>query len=101
MAERRQIKGALVDGPLSFDVAMDEFAATSKGITQSPVAGQADAFLAPNVEVAAGVYSALSLFGSCERGSVIPGGAVPVAITMRTDTADEMLNSLYLGILTA
>lgn len=101
MAERQQIKGAMVDGPLSFDVAMDDFAATSKGITQSPVAGQADAFLAPNVEVASGVYSALSLFGSCERGAIIVGGAVPIAITMRTDSATEMLNSIYLGILGA
>lgn len=99
MAERRQIKGAQVDGPLSFDVAMDEFAATSKGITRSPVAGQADAFLAPNVEVASGVYSAMSLFGCCERGSVIVGGAVPVVAAMRADSIDEILNSLYLGVL--
>jgi len=99
MAERGQIKGAQVDGPLSFDVAMDEFAATSKGITQSPVAGQADAFLAPNVEVASGVYSALSLFGHCKRGAVVVGGTVPVVAAMRTDSVDEILNSLYLGIL--
>jgi phosphate butyryltransferase len=99
MADRGQIKGAAVDGPLSFDVAMDDFAAKSKGILNSEVAGQADAFLAPNIEAASGVYSALSLFGSSERGGVVVGGVVPLVVAMRTDRAEERFNSIRLGVL--
>jgi phosphotransacetylase len=80
---------------------MDDFAAKSKGIVNSEVAGHADAFLAPNVEVASGVYSALSLFGSSDRGGVIVGGVVPMVAVMRTDREEEVYNSIHLGVLTA
>ncbi len=99
MADRRQIKAAYVDGPLSFDVAIDMPAAVSKGITSSEVAGQADAFLAPNTEVAHGVYCAMSLYCDCPAGGVIVGTRVPVATALRSDTVESRYNSILLGIL--
>ncbi|MCB2231415.1 hypothetical protein KQH82_11925 [bacterium] len=101
MAERGQIKGCYVDGPLSFDIAVDMAAAHAKGVTHSEVAGQADAMLAPNIEVANGVYKAMSLFGKCETGGVIVGGRVPIALGSRVDSADSKFNSIVLGVLAA
>jgi len=101
MAERGQIKGAYVDGPLSFDVAVDMFAAHSKGVKSSAVAGQADAMLAPNIETANGIYKAMTLFGRCEMGAVIVGGRVPVSVGSRSDNAQGKYNSILLGVLTA
>ncbi|RKX26176.1 MAG: phosphate butyryltransferase [Candidatus Zixiibacteriota bacterium] len=99
MAERHQIKGALVDGPLSFDVAVDMFAAHSKGITTSEVAGQADAMLTSCIEVASGIYHAMALYGNCEIGGVVIGGRVPVATNAYSDSVDARFNSIVLGIL--
>lgn len=101
MAERGQIKGCYVDGPLSFDMSVDMAAARAKGASGSLVAGQADALLAPNIEVANGVYKAMSLFGRCETGGVIIGGRVPIALGSRVDSAESKFNSILLGILAA
>jgi len=99
MAERGQIKGAKVDGPLSFDVAVDLFAAHSKGITDSPVAGQADAMVAPCIEVANGIYHAMSLYGGCEIGGVVVGGRVPIAVNSHADSLNARFNSIVLSVL--
>lgn len=99
MAERGQIKGAYVDGPLSFDVAVDMFAAESKGVTHSEVAGQADGLIAPNIEVANGIYKAMALYGKCRTGGVIVGGRVPIAIGSRSDTVESKFNSIALAVL--
>jgi phosphate butyryltransferase len=101
MAERRQIKGALVDGPLSFDIAVDMAAAFSKGVKNSPVAGQADALLAPNIEVANGIYKGMTLYANCPLGGVIIGGRVPIALSSSSDSMENKFNSIVLGILTA
>ena len=101
MAERRQIKGAFVDGPLSFDIAVDMAAAYSKGVKNSPVAGQADALLAPNIEVANGIYKAMTLYGHCPLGGVIIGGRIPIALSSCSDAAENKFNSIVLGILSA
>ncbi len=99
MYERGQIKGARVDGPLSFDVSVDMLAAHSKGVTKSEVAGQADAMLAPSIEVANGIYHAMSLYGSCETAGVVIGGRVPVAVNSRTDSEPARYNSIALAVL--
>lgn len=101
MWERGQVKGARVDGPLSFDIAVDMFAAHSKGVKTSPVAGQADAMVAPNIETANGIYKAMTLYGHCEMGGVIIGGKVPIALGSRSDTWQGKYNSLLLGVLSA
>jgi phosphate butyryltransferase len=99
MAERGQIKGACVDGPLSFDIAVDMLAARAKGITNSPVAGQADGLLAPCIEVANGVYNAMTLYGHCEIGGVIVGGKVPLAVNTRADSQQARFHSIVLATL--
>jgi phosphate butyryltransferase len=101
MADRGQIKGALVDGPLSFDVAVDMEAALSKGVKNSEVAGQADGMIAPNIEVANGVYKAMALYGKCLTGGVIVGGRVPIAIGSRIDDERSKYHSIVLAVLTA
>ncbi|MEW6051089.1 MAG: phosphate acyltransferase [Candidatus Zixiibacteriota bacterium] len=101
MAERGQIKDAIIDGPLSLDCAVDMFAAHSKGVKYSPVAGQADALLAPNIETANGIYKAMALYGECEMGGVIVGGKVPIALGSRSDTTTSKFNSIVLGVLAA
>lgn len=100
MAERGQIKGALVDGPLSFDVSVDMFAAHSKGVKNSQVAGQADAMVAPNIETANGIYKAMAMYGHCQMGGIVIGGSVPVAVGSRSDTADGKYNCIALAVLT-
>ena len=101
MADRKQIKGAYVDGPLSFDVAVDMIAAHSKGIKDSKVAGQADILLAPNIETANGVYRAMSLYGQAEIGAIVYGGKVPVVLSSRSDSVESRFNSIILGVLAA
>ena len=99
MSERKQIKGCLVDGPLSFDVAIDMAAAHSKGITSSEVAGQADILVASTIETAHGIYTAMSLYGKAEIGGVVVGGKVPVALASRSDSASNKYRSIALAIL--
>jgi phosphate butyryltransferase len=101
MYSRGQIKGVRIDGPLSFDIAVDSEAATAKGITDSVVAGQADAMLASTSHVASGIYQALSLFGRCELGGVIVGGRVPVVASYRTDSETTCYHSIVLAVLLA
>jgi phosphate butyryltransferase len=101
MYDRGQIKGVRVDGPLSFDVAVDTFAAESKGITESEVAGQADAILASTKLVAQGVYQAMSLYAGCASGGVLVGGRVPVAVNFVSEPVTSRFNSILLAVLLA
>ncbi len=99
MSGRRQIKGGYVDGPLSFDCAVDFPAAQSKGIADSEVAGQADALLAPNIETAYGIYQAMALYGNAQLGGVLVNGIAPVAMSARTDSVETIFHSIVLAIL--
>lgn len=99
MGERGQIKGAFIDGPLSFDCAIDPLAAESKGIKNSRVAGFADAMLAPNMETAHGIYKAMALYGRAKLGGVIYGGIIPVAMPATSDTAEAIYHSIGLACL--
>jgi len=101
MSERGQIKGLKIDGPLSFDIAIDPVAADAKGIKHSEVAGRADALIASSRHVAAGIYQALSLFAECELGGVLVGGRIPVATSFRTDSIDTRFHSIVLATLLA
>jgi phosphate butyryltransferase len=101
MNERGQIKGADVDGPLSFDVAIDMEAALGKGVTSSAVAGKADVLVAPSIEAANGMYKAMALYGSSEAGGVFFGGRVPVALSLACDSEENGFRSLLIGILAA
>lgn len=101
MATRGQIKGAYVDGPLSFDCAIDRAAAEAKGITDSQVAGQADAMLTSNIETANGILKGMKLYGEAAVGGVLVGGAVPVVINTRYDEQATRYHSLLMALAVA
>lgn len=97
MADKGQIKGCLVDGPLSMDVALIESAAKEKG-APGPVPGHADILIAHNLAVSYGVYKAFAMYTDCEYGMVAVGGRVPAVIGSRTDSTESKYNSLLLAL---
>jgi phosphotransacetylase len=98
MAERGQIKGVFIDGPLSVDTALDPLAAQAKGILKSDVAGDADAFLAPDAATAHGMYEAMQFWGDCRIGGVVLGARVPFALSFPSDTVNTRFHSILLAV---
>ncbi|MFS8038168.1 bifunctional enoyl-CoA hydratase/phosphate acetyltransferase [Xanthobacter sp. AM11] len=86
MADRGQIVGGIVDGPLDLDAAVDAQAAQVKHIV-SPVAGAADVLLVPNIEAGNMVYKNLSFMSDAQSAGLVVGARVPVMLTSRADTA--------------
>ncbi len=100
MAERGQIKGGIVDGPLGFDNAISPESAAIKGIN-SPVAGRADILIAPDMEAGNLLAKTLVCFARAKMASVIVGGKCPLVMPSRTDPAETKFVSLALGVLVA
>jgi phosphotransacetylase len=98
MAERGQITGALVDGPLAFDNAISPEAAREKEIV-SPVAGQADILLAPDLESANILAKELTFFDHAEGAGIVLGARCPVILTSRADPLRARLASAALALL--
>jgi len=96
MSDRGQIKNCLIDGPLSMDVATVPEVAEHKGAV-SPVAGQADILIAPNIETGNGIYKAMAMFGKSKTAGVIIGGRLPIAMSSRCDSIENIFNSAVLG----
>lgn len=92
MADRGQIKGGLVDGPLAMDNAMDMEAARTKGI-RSLVAGQADVLIVPNLEAGNMLAKELTFVGRAEAAGLVVGAKVPVILTSRADNDRARLAS--------
>ena len=86
MADRRQIVGGIVDGPLDLDAAVDAETARIKHIT-SPVAGLADVLIVPNIEAGNMVYKNLAFMADAQTAGLVVGARVPVILTSRADTA--------------
>ena len=86
MADRRQIVGGIVDGPLDLDAAVDAEAARIKHIS-SPVAGLADILIAPNIEAGNMVYKNLAFMADAQTAGLVVGARVPVILTSRADIA--------------
>jgi phosphate acetyltransferase len=86
MADRGQIKGGLLDGPLAFDNAISLVAAKTKGI-KSPVAGQADILLMPDIESGNMVAKQLEYLADALAAGIVLGAKVPIVLTSRADTA--------------
>jgi phosphate acetyltransferase len=84
MADRRQIVGGVVDGPLDLDAAVDAEAARIKHIV-SPVAGAADVLLVPNIEAGNMVYKDLAFMADAQTAGLVVGARVPVILTSRAD----------------
>ena len=94
MADRGQIKGAIVDGPLALDNAVSLHSAQVKGI-DSPVAGQADILIVPDIEAGNVLYKAIVYFGQESRvAGVIAGAKAPVVLTSRSDSHQAKLDSI-------
>lgn len=100
MADRGQIKGAFVDGPLALDVAIDKESAETKKI-MSPVAGDADCLLFPNIESGNVFYKACTKFNHSEIAANVMGAKVPCVLSSRGDTAKTKLYSIALAAVLA
>ena len=100
MAERGQIKGATVDGPLAFDNAISAHAAHIKHIV-SPVAGDADILLAPNIESGNMLAKQLEYLGGATASGLVLGARVPIALTSRADSPDTRVASAVLALIAA
>ena len=100
MADRGQIIGGLLDGPLAFDNANDEAAAAEKGIV-SLVAGRADILVVPDLEAGNMLAKQLSFLSGAEAAGLVLGAIVPIILTSRADSARTRLASCALGVVMA
>ncbi|ETI60501.1 bifunctional enoyl-CoA hydratase/phosphate acetyltransferase [Sphingobium sp. C100] len=100
MADRGQIAGAIVDGPLAFDNAVSAQAAEEKGII-SPVAGQADILMVPNLEAGNMLAKQLTFLGGADAAGVVLGARVPIILTSRADSVRTRLASCAVALLLA
>jgi len=98
MADRGQIKGAILDGPLAFDNAVDEEAARTKGIV-SPVAGKADILLVPDLEAGNMLAKQLIFMAHAEAAGIVAGAQVPIVLTSRADSVRTRLASCAVAAL--
>jgi len=96
MAERKQIKGAVVDGPLALDVAISKHALEVKGLT-SPVEGYADILIMPNIEAGNIFYKATTLLAKGKLAAVVTGAPFPAILTSRADDDDSKYYSIVLA----
>lgn len=100
MADRGQITGALLDGPLAFDNAVSMAAAAIKGIV-SPVAGQADILVVPDLESGNMLAKQLEYLGGADTAGIALGAKVPIILTSRADSAETRLTSCAVAVLLA
>lgn len=100
MADRGQITGGILDGPLAFDNAIDEQAARIKGI-QSAVAGKADVLIVPNLEAGNMLAKQLTFMADAEAAGIVLGARVPIVLTSRADSARARLASCAVAALFA
>lgn len=97
MADRGQIEGGILDGPLALDNAINREAANEKGIT-SPVAGDADILVVPNIEAGNMIAKQLTFLGGADAAAIVLGARVPVILTSRADSARTRLSSCALAL---
>jgi phosphate acetyltransferase len=100
MADRGQITGGILDGPLAFDNAVSEEAAKTKGIA-SPVAGRADIFVVPDLEAGNMLAKQLEYLAEAEVAGIVLGARVPVILTSRADKTMARLASCAIALLLA
>lgn len=93
-----EITGCIVDGPFALDNAVSKHSAKIKGI-ESPVAGDADILLVPNIESGNVLYKSLSFLANAKSAGLIVGTKAPIVLTSRADDDQAKLNSIALGAL--
>jgi phosphotransacetylase len=98
MADRGQITGGVLDGPLAFDTAVSAKAAKIKGLV-SPVAGQADILVVPDLESGNMLAKQLEYLGGAQLAGIVLGARVPTILTSRADSAETRLTSCAVAVL--
>ena len=99
MADRGQIKGAAyIDGPISLDIAIDKESAETKKL-DSPVAGDADCMVFPNIESGNVFFKTITKLSKGELAAVVMGAKAPCVLTSRGDSTASKLNSIALAAL--
>ena len=96
MGDRGQIKNAIIDGPLAVDNALSIQSCRVKGL-KSPVGGDADLCIVPNIETGNAFYKLLTIMGNSKVAGIVVGARAPIVLTSRADSEE----SKYLSILTA
>lgn len=96
MAERGQIKGALIDGPLGLDLAIDQECVQIKKV-KSEVAGDADCLVFPNIETGNVFYKSNTKLAGAELGAMVVGAKVPCVLSSRGDSTNTKLYSIALA----
>ena len=100
MADRGQITGGTLDGPLALDNAISPEAARIKGI-RSPVAGRANVLVAPDLEAANMLAKSLSFLAKSDAAGIVLGARVPIILTSRADSVTTRLASCAVASLVA
>ncbi len=100
MVDRHQVTGALVDGPLALDNAIDPEAARIKKI-DSPVAGRANVLLVPDLEAGNMLAKSLSFLAGADAAGIVLGARVPIILTSRADSLLTRLASCAVAVLVA
>jgi phosphotransacetylase len=100
MAERGQIRGGLLDGPLAFDNAISKEAADIKGI-RSEVAGDPDILLVPDLEAGNMLAKQLTFLANADAAGIVLGARVPIILTSRADTVRARMASCAVAVLLA
>jgi phosphate acetyltransferase len=100
MADRQQITGGILDGPLALDNAIDLDAAKIKKIT-SPVAGRADILVVPDLEAGNMLAKSLSFLAQADAAGIVLGARVPIILTSRADSVMSRLASCAVAALVA
>jgi len=100
MADRGQLGDIVADGPLAFDNAISREAAEHKGII-SPVAGDTDIVVCPEIQSGNALYKSLTYFARARCAALIAGAAAPVVLTSRADSPENKLMSIVFAAVTA
>ncbi|WP_380872031.1 phosphate acetyl/butyryl transferase [Sphingomonas sp. DBB INV C78] len=100
MADRKQISGAVLDGPLALDNAISPEAAAVKGIA-SPVAGRANVLIVPDLEAGNMLAKSLSFLAGADAAGIVLGARVPIILTSRADALLTRLASCAVAVMLA
>jgi len=96
MAQRKQIKGARIDGPLALDVALSKKACDIKGL-KSEVAGDADILIFPDINTGNVFYKTTTILGKSKLAGVVTGTPFPTVLVSRADDDDSKYYSIVLA----
>lgn len=100
MADRKQIMGGIVDGPLTLDNAISQTSTTIKGV-ESPVAGRADVLIAPDLEAGNLLAKGITYFAQAYMAGIIVGARAPIILPSRSDTHEAKLLAIAMCVVFA